>query len=178
MRVYYLKDLSTTMDEFVLIRKKFAKYGINLRLLCGDYASYAFLKEDAILTDLRNQLHQTEPISLICDSYGCNLGLLLANNAKVDNMVLIKPEFVRPSKFELCRRTIAILKNGSLSLDKTKRLITYIKTSHMCSREYNLFLSNNIDNLIIKSDCSNMLVDNDWAVGLISNKLNSKVKTK
>lgn len=141
MKVVYLKGLSTNEEELSFIKDKFNSKDIEFINLVDDYSEFFNKSKEEVWKILGQRIHditwQTEPITLVCHSMGCNYGLLLASSPLllIKNVIFISPEFEKITKEEqdkIVESTNGITKEPSqmnFGINKIKNLFAFIESS-------------------------------------------------
>ncbi len=155
MKVVYLKGLSTNEEELSFIKDKFNSNGIEFINLVDDYSEFFNKSKEEIWEVLGQRVHnitwQTEPVTLVCHSMGCNYGLLLASSPLllIKNVIFISPEFERITKAEqekIVESTNDITKEPSqmkFGINKIKNISAFIKSSKWVPKTLNFYLNEN-----------------------------------
>ena len=141
MKVVFLKGLSTNKEELSFIKDKFNSNGIEFINLVDDYSEFFNMPKGEIWKILSQRVQditrQTEPVTLVCHSMGCNYGLLLASNLLllIKNCIFISPEFEKITKEEqdkIVESTNKMTKEPShmkFGINKIKNLFAFIESS-------------------------------------------------
>lgn len=152
MKVVYLKGLSTNEEELAFIKEKFNAQGIEFINLVDDYNDFYKKSKEEIRKILSEKIHnitwQTEPVTLVCHSMGCNYGILLdANLCLLKNVVFISPEFQKMSKEEkdkIIASTNETTKEPSqmkFGIKKMKNICAFLDSKEWLDEEINNFLN-------------------------------------
>ena len=130
MKVVYLKGFSTNNEELEFIKNKFNDNNIDFINLVNNYSEFYNKSKEEIWTILAKRIHnitwQTEQVTLVCHSMGCNYGLLFNDGLSlIKNVIFISPEFEKITKEEKAK------------IEKSTRKITK-EPSHMSFNIKNL----------------------------------------
>ncbi len=201
MNNLYFKGLDTDHQEFDQVKRIFNQEGLNLTNVFYSYTSLPLTSNDKIMFDINDEVRRSNPIgqnvNVICNSIGCNFGVLAANKSpKIKNMILISPRFGQYSKEEKRKiksqkltqsnpknsfdsekiKTIILFNKTksytNLAIEKIKIpiLIVYSKNDVYVPKEYLNDLASKKDNIIIKdidSSSRNLLVPKEKTLRLI-----------
>ena len=153
MKVVYLKGMSTNEEELSFIKDKFNSNGIEFINLVDDYSEFFGKSTNEIWTILGQRIDditwQTEPVTLVCHSMGCNYGLLLAATPLllIKNVIFISPEFKKITKDEqdkIVESVNDITKEPSrmkFDINKVKNLAAFIKSRKWVPSFLNIYLN-------------------------------------
>lgn len=94
----YYKGLTTNLEELDETRKFFNENGLNLNFVFEHYADLPLTSIKNLNATLNDAFIKANPMgqkaNLICNTMGCNLGVLTASKSKkIKRLVLIAPEF-------------------------------------------------------------------------------------
>ena len=147
MKYLYLKGMSTTKEEFEIIKDKFMENGMELINLVDDYADFYGMRENEIKKELIKRINSyTGDKCLICHSMGCNFGVIVAPHIRrLAKIMFISPEWKDVTKEE--QRLILPSSNETkypshqqpLSINKIKNITVFVKSK-------NLYQKNKIEN--------------------------------
>ena len=153
MKVVYLKGLSTNQDELSFIKDKFNYNDIEFINLVDDYSEFFDKTREEVWKTIGQRIHditwQTEPVTLVCHSMGCNYGLLLASSPLllIKNVIFISPEFKKITKDEqdkIVESANGITKEPSrmkFGINKVKNLAAFIESSKWVPDALNTYLN-------------------------------------
>lgn len=138
MKYLYLKGMSTTKEEFEIIKNKFSENGMELINLVDDYADFYGKKENEIKKEIIEKINNyADDKCLICHSMGCNFGVILAPYIRrLAKIMFISPEWKDVKKEE--QKLIIPSSNTSkypshqqpLSINKIKNIAVFIKSKN------------------------------------------------
>lgn len=156
MKVVYLKGLSTNKEELDFIKNKFESEGIHFINLVDDYSEFYNKSKEEVCEIIGQRIHnltwQSEPVTLVCHSMGCNYGLLVGPNPLflIKNVVFISPEFKKITKEErdnIVESTNAITREPAqmkFGINKLKNIRTFIQSSKWVDGALDNYLNSEI----------------------------------
>ena len=102
--VFYLKGMSTDIDELEYLTEKFKAYDMELIPLVFDYTKFFGKNKNEIAQELSKKISSyttDDKVNVVCHSMGCNfIPSLVATSVKDFNVILISPEYGKVSEEE------------------------------------------------------------------------------